>query len=73
MLQARQADMFIGYQSYAPMLEAVPGFVTLSVPPPCQVHADYAFALCSGAAQPLAAFLRSVKAQKILQEGEFSQ
>lgn len=73
LLDSEQADMFIGYQSYASMLDATGRVVTLPIPAPWQVQADYAFACCTESAKPLAEFLLSAKAQKILQEAGFSR
>lgn len=73
LLNSGQADMFIGYQSYASLLNATGRVVTLPIAAPWQVQADYAFACCTANARPLAGFLLSAKAQRILQEAGFSR
>nr|WP_038381519.1 substrate-binding domain-containing protein [Pantoea sp. IMH] len=72
LLKTGQADIFIGYQSYASLMAARADFVTLPVPSPYQVRADYAFALCHHAAQPLGDFLCSAEAREIFLEAGFS-
>lgn len=71
LLNSGQAEMFIGYQSYAPWLEAGGNVVTLSIPEPWQVRADYGFALCQERARPLAAFLLSAQAKQIFEAAGF--
>lgn len=73
LLNTEQADMFIGYQSYAALLAATGSVVTVPIPAPWQVQADYAFACLTESARPLAEFLLSAKTQRILQEAGFSR
>ncbi|WP_084110510.1 substrate-binding domain-containing protein [Erwinia typographi] len=73
LLDSGQAEMFIGYQSYAPRLRAEGSAVCLSIPSPWQIKADYAFARCTENAARLADFLLSPQAQKLFQEAGFSQ
>ncbi|MGE9551407.1 molybdate ABC transporter substrate-binding protein [Erwinia amylovora] len=72
-LNGNQADIFIGYKSYAPLIAMESGIVTLDIPAPYQVRADYALAVCHGKAQPLAEFLLSPGAQEMLQKAGFSR
>lgn len=67
LLNGNRADIFIGYQSYAPQA----GIAVITLPPPFRIRADYAFAVCHAKARPLADFLLSARAQKILQQGGF--
>lgn len=71
LLNTKQAETFIGYQSYAPLLKEKGNLVTLSIPAPWQITADYAFAVCQERAQPLAAFLLSARAQQIFKDAGF--
>ncbi|WP_158784116.1 molybdate ABC transporter substrate-binding protein [Pantoea sp. BAV 3049] len=71
-INSHQAEIFIGYQSYAPLIARESGIVTLDIPAPYQVRADYALAVCHSKAQPLAEFLVSPQAQEILQKAGFS-
>lgn len=70
-IQSGQADLFVGYASYAPRLRQLPGIHVFSLPDDQNIRADYTFALCRAAAQPLAAFLSSAMARQILQDGGF--
>lgn len=72
-INGNQADIFIGYQSYAPRIAKESGLVTLTIPAPYQIRADYGLAVCNREAQPLADFLLSDHAQKIFQEAGFSR
>lgn len=67
LLNGNRADIFIGYQSYA----APAGVTLVTLPPPFQIRADYAFAICHDRARPLADFLLSAEAQAILRQGGF--
>jgi len=67
LLNSDRADIFIGYQSYA----ARPGIAVVAIPPPFQVRASYAFAVCHAGASALADFLLSAQAQAIFQQGGF--
>lgn len=73
LLNTGQAEMFIGYQSYAPLLKVGGKVVTLSIPAPWQITADYGFAVCQEHAKPLATFLLSARAQKILKAAGFDR
>lgn len=72
-LNSNQADIFIGYKSYAPLISQEMGIVTLEIPEPYQIRADYALAVCHSKAQPLADFLLSPQAQEILQKTGFNR
>ncbi|MGB9095934.1 substrate-binding domain-containing protein [Erwinia sp.] len=71
LLSSGQAEMFIGYQSYAPLLKAGGEVVTIAIPAPWQIKAEYGFALCQESARPLAAFLLSAKAKQIFKAAGF--
>ncbi|WP_304165963.1 substrate-binding domain-containing protein [Lonsdalea britannica] len=70
-LQSGQADLFVGYASYAPRLRLIPGIHVFSLPDDQNIRADYTFALCRSEAQPLAEFLSSAVARQLLLDGGF--
>lgn len=70
-IASRQAEAFIGYQSYAALLNQMPGIVTMEIDERWQQRADYGYALCHIAARPLAEFLLSVAGQTLLRQQGF--
>ncbi len=73
LLKTGQADIFIGYRSYAQRVEQDRAFALVDLPESWQIRADYAFAMCEAKARPLANFLLSPRAQEILQASGFDQ
>lgn len=73
LLNGSQADMFIGYHSYASQLAVEGSVVCFSIPSPWQIKADYACAHCSENGAQLASFLLSPQAQRLFLEAGFSQ
>ncbi|MDO6407153.1 substrate-binding domain-containing protein [Pantoea phytobeneficialis] len=71
LLAQDHADMFIGYTSYAPRLAVCPELHIFTIPPACNIRAEYAWALCQPSAQSLADFLQSPVAQQILSQNGF--
>ncbi|MFP1892859.1 substrate-binding domain-containing protein [Lonsdalea quercina] len=71
LIMSGQADLFVGYASYAPRLQSLPGIRVFPLPDDDNIRADYTVALCHPNAQPLAEFLSSAEARKILQNGGF--
>ncbi|QKJ88339.1 Molybdenum ABC transporter, periplasmic molybdate-binding protein [Paramixta manurensis] len=71
LLGSGQAEVFIGYASYAARLQAVAGVQVIMPPADCQIRADYAFAVCHPAAQPLADFLITEPAQTLFRQAGF--
>lgn len=71
LIMSGQADLFVGYASYAPRLRPLPGIRVFDLPDDDNIRADYTVALCHSNAQPLAEFLSSTEARKILQSGGF--
>lgn len=66
-----QADLFIGYASYAPALRQIHGLSVLNIPAPINPRTEYACATLTPQAQELADYLQSDKAKVILQEAGF--
>lgn len=64
-IQSGQADIFIGYQSYAQMLQAADGISTVFIPAEWQTRADYGYAVCRPAGKKLAEMLLTHAGQKI--------
>ena len=71
LLENDRADIFIGYRHYAMRLKNHKTITVLDIPSPFQIQADYALAVYHPEAQPLANFLLTVQAQKILQQAGF--
>jgi molybdate transport system substrate-binding protein len=71
-LRSGNAEVFIGYASYGEKLRQMDGLKVLDIPPPFNPRANYACAVISPQAQPLADFLQSVQAQAILHQAGFS-
>lgn len=70
-IQSGQADLFIGYASYAPELRQINGLSVLNIPEPINPRAEYACAVMTPQAENLAEFLQSEKAKAILQQAGF--
>ncbi|MDK9604182.1 molybdate ABC transporter substrate-binding protein [Lelliottia wanjuensis] len=70
-IQSGQADLFIGYASYAPKLRLIPELKVLNIPAPFNPRAEYACAVMTPQAENLAEFLQSEKAKAILQQAGF--
>ena len=70
-IQSGQADLFIGYGSYAPKLRLIPELKVLNIPAPFNPRAEYACAVMTPEAENLAEFLQSEKAKAILQQAGF--
>ncbi|WP_289367718.1 substrate-binding domain-containing protein [Pantoea stewartii] len=65
------AELFIGYASYAPRLRHHQSLLVLNIPPAYNVRAQYGWATLSPSAMPLAAFLHTDEAQRILRRYGF--
>ncbi len=70
-IHSGQAELFIGYASYAAQLSRIAGLSVLEIPAPYNPHADYACAILTPRAQPLAEFLGSQEAKAILRKAGF--
>lgn len=66
-----QADVFIGYTSYATLLRENDQLEVFNIPADYNVRANYALATCTEKAKPLADFILSDKGQHILQNAGF--
>lgn len=66
-----QADIFLGYASYAPALAAYPALAVRPLAPPLDIEADYGLCLLDDGAQRLAAFILSEQGQGILSRHGF--
>ncbi|MGF6423116.1 molybdate transport system substrate-binding protein [Lelliottia sp. 489] len=70
-IESDQADLFIGYASYAPALRQIAGLSVLNIPAPFNPRAEYASAVMTPQGQVLADYLQSDQAKAILQQGGF--
>ncbi|WP_336994039.1 molybdate ABC transporter substrate-binding protein [Lelliottia amnigena] len=70
-IESGQAEMFIGYASYANTLRQTDGLTVLAIPEPFNPHAQYALAVLTPKAQRLAEFIQSKEAKVILREAGF--
>lgn len=70
-IESGQAEMFIGYVSYAKKRRHTEGLTVFAIPEPFNPHAQYALAILTPKAQRLAEFLQSQKAKAILLEAGF--
>ncbi|MDU1085873.1 MAG: substrate-binding domain-containing protein, partial [Leclercia adecarboxylata] len=70
-IQSGQADVFIGYASYAATLREIAGLTVIDIPAPINPRAEYACAVMTAQGQRLADFLRSDKAKAILHQAGF--
>ncbi len=66
-----QAELFLGYHSYAAELSHQAELRVFSIPRHYQPEIAYGFALCQSRAAPLAEFLLSPAAQQLLQAAGF--
>lgn len=71
LIQSGQADLFIGYASYAPKLRLIPDLSVLNIPEPVNPRAEYACAVMSPQGENLADYLQSEQAKAILQQAGF--
>lgn len=71
LIQSGQADLFIGYASYAPKLSLIPDLSVMNIPEPVNPRAEYACAVMTPEAENLADYLQSEKAKAILQQAGF--
>lgn len=70
-IQSGQADIFIGYRSYAHLLQSADGVVTVLIPEEWQSRADYGYAVCQPAGQTLAELLLTREGQDIFVNAGF--
>ncbi|WP_061707227.1 substrate-binding domain-containing protein [Pseudenterobacter timonensis] len=70
-IHSGQAEIFIGYASYAPALRQREGLTVITLPESVNPQAVYASAVITRQGQRLADFLRSDTAQAILREAGF--
>lgn len=70
-IQSGQADLFIGYASYAPKLRLIPELKVLNIPAPFNPRAEYACAVMTPQAENLADYIQSEKAKAIFQQAGF--
>lgn len=68
-----QAELFLGYHSYAAELSLQTELRVFPIPRHYQPEIAYGFALCQSRAAPLAEFLLSPAAQRLLQAAGFDQ
>ena len=68
-----QAELFLGYHSYAAELSRQTELRVFTIPRCYQPEITYGFALCHPRAAPLAEFLPSPAAQRLLQAAGFDQ
>ncbi len=66
-----QADVFIGYTSYATLLRENDALEVFNIPADYNQRANYALATCTDDAKPLAAFILPEAGQHILQNAGF--
>lgn len=66
-----QADVFIGYTSYATLLRENDALEVYNIPADYNVRARYALATCTEKGKPLAEFILSETGQHILQNAGF--
>ena len=70
-IHSGQAEVFIGYASYAALLREITGLTVLDIPAPFNPRAEYGCAVMTAQGQRLADFLQSEKAKTILQNEGF--
>lgn len=66
LITSGQADLMIGYRSYAEALASQRELRIFEIPAPYNIQADYGLALCDARAEPLRAFLTSGAARQLL-------
>ncbi|WP_265105969.1 substrate-binding domain-containing protein [Erwinia rhapontici] len=71
LIKSGQADLFIGYRSYAHLLQANEGITTLLIPEAWQTRADYGYAVCQPAGHKLAELLLTCEGQEIFVKAGF--
>lgn len=71
LIESGQADVFIGYTSYATLLRENDALEVFNIPADYNVRAHYALATCTEKAKPLAEFILSDQGQHILQNAGF--
>jgi len=71
-IHSGQAEVFIGYASYAAKLREIAGLTIVDIPGAVNPRAEYACAVITRQGQPLADFLQSDTAKAILQQAGFS-
>lgn len=72
LIQSGQADIFIGYRSYAHLLQPNDGIHTVLIPEDWQKRADYGYAVCRPAGKPLAERLLTREGQDIFIKAGFA-
>ncbi|MCE6962506.1 substrate-binding domain-containing protein [Enterobacter sp. MW07] len=70
-IHSGQAELFIGYASYASRLRTIPGLTVIPLPAPYNPCAEYGCAVITPAGQRLGMFLQSEVAKGILREAGF--
>lgn len=70
-IQSGQADIFIGYRSYAHLVQPDAGIHTLVIPEERQTRADYGYAVCQPAGHTLAELLLTPEGQEIFVKAGF--
>ncbi len=70
-IHSGQAELFIGYASYAAALREIAGLTVLDIPAPFNPRAEYGCAVITAQGQRLADFLQSEKAKMILHQAGF--
>jgi molybdate transport system substrate-binding protein len=66
-----QAEVFIGYASYAATLREVDGLMVIDIPAAYNPRAEYACAVVTPKGRALAEYLVSAEAKMILQQAGF--
>jgi len=66
-----QAELMIGYRSYAAALKSHRELRVFEIPSDYNIQADYGLALCDARAEPLQAYLTSSTARKLLMQYGF--
>ncbi|MTD28437.1 substrate-binding domain-containing protein [Erwinia sorbitola] len=72
LIQSGQTDIFIGYRSYAHLLQPADGIITVLIPEEWQTHADYGYAVCQPEGNKLAERLGSSEGQAIFVKAGFT-
>jgi len=70
-IHSGQAELFIGYASYASRLRTIPGLTVIALPVPYNPCAEYGCAVITPAGQRLGMFLQSEIAKGIIREAGF--
>lgn len=71
LIQSGQTDIFIGYRSYAHLVQPEAGIATLLIPETWQTRADYGYAVCQPAGHKLAERLLTREGQEIFVKAGF--